>query len=447
MSKIENYENKFNKTADLIFNELKGNEECTLSLSGENSLYTRLNNGAIRQITGIDQGFINISFINVDKSTDITIPFAKDLECDRRVILSALKKCRKECQELPEDPYIVRPLNNGQSKENFQAKTNHGQEIVTDTIKAVGNKMDFCGIIVNGSLVRANNNSKGQKHWFSNESFLIDYSIYTDKQKAVKGMYADRDWVYDKWQSNLEESAKQLSLFSRKDKKLKPGKYRCYLSPQAIADFIGILSWGAVSMRFMKVDECAFKKLANKEAALSNLFSLEENFELGMAPKFNAYGEVSKNHIPIIKNGKLKNMLTNSRTAKEYNLTSNNANISESLRSPSISAGSLDKKDVLKELGTGIFISNVHYLNWSNMLNGRITGMTRYACFWVENGQIQAPIADMRFDDSLYNFFGKNLVNLTSFRELFPDTSTYVQRSTGAVYCPGILVNDFSFTL
>ena len=32
---------------------------------------------------------------------------------------------------------------------------------------------------------------------------------------------------------------------------------------------------------------------------------------------------------------------------------------------------------------------NLHYLNWSDNIGGRITGMTRYACFWVENGEIK----------------------------------------------------------
>lgn len=447
MSTIDNLEEIFNKTADMIFNELKNDEECTVTLSGEESLFTRINNAKIRQVIAVDQGYININFISNNKSTDITIPFSKNIKEDRNSILLAIKTCRKECEQLPIDPYIVKPKDNGQSRENYLSDALDDKKIVTDVMKAVDNKVDYSGIITSGSLVRANNNSKGQRHWFSNESFLIDYSLYTDKQKAVKGIYADRKWNNNDFQLNLEESIKQLSLLITQEKKIKPGKYRCYFAPQAVADFIDMLSWGAINMRYMKEGECAFKKLVDKKAALSNLFSLEEDFKLGMSPKFNDYGEVSNDCLPLIINGKLENMLVNSRTAKEYDLKSNNADISESMRSPVVKTGNLEKKDILKELDTGIYISNVHYLNWSNRINGRITGMTRYACFWVENGMIQAPIADMRFDESLYNFFGDNLINLTSFRELFPNTSTYVQRSTGAVYCPGMLVNDFTFTL
>ena len=40
--------------------------------------------------------------------------------------------------------------------------------------------------------------------------------------------------------------------------------------------------------------------------------------------------------------------------------------------------------------------------------------MTRYACFWVEDGEIISPIDDMRFDDTIYNFFGDKLEAVTS---------------------------------
>ena len=73
--------------------------------------------------------------------------------------------------------------------------------------------------------------------------------------------------------------------------------------------------------------------------------------------------------------------------------------------------------------------------------------MTRFACLWVENGKITAPIADMRWDESLYNMFGANLLALTKERKLFVETSTYEERAVGGCLLPGILVKDFNCTL
>ena len=73
--------------------------------------------------------------------------------------------------------------------------------------------------------------------------------------------------------------------------------------------------------------------------------------------------------------------------------------------------------------------------------------MTRFATFWVENGEIVCPINDLRFDETLYNIFGENLLELTKETEVFPNLYTYEKRGMGGVKVPGALVKDFTFTL
>ena len=73
--------------------------------------------------------------------------------------------------------------------------------------------------------------------------------------------------------------------------------------------------------------------------------------------------------------------------------------------------------------------------------------MTRFACFWVEGGEIKAPVDVMRFDETLYNILGAKLVGLTRERELMLDNSTYAMRSTGGYNLPGAIVDDFTLTL
>jgi predicted Zn-dependent protease len=112
-----------------------------------------------------------------------------------------------------------------------------------------------------------------------------------------------------------------------------------------------------------------------------------------------------------------------------------------------LAPGALAESDVLKALGTGLYISNLWYLNFSDRPAGRITGMTRFATFWVENGSIVAPVTPMRFDDSVYRILGESLVDFTRERELLPDTSTYVERQTGSARLPGALLSALRFTL
>jgi predicted Zn-dependent protease len=73
--------------------------------------------------------------------------------------------------------------------------------------------------------------------------------------------------------------------------------------------------------------------------------------------------------------------------------------------------------------------------------------MTRFACFWVENGEIMAPVDVMRFDDSVYDLLGTNLLGLTGDRELILDSSSYGQRSNRSIELPGALVKELRLTL
>jgi predicted Zn-dependent protease len=73
--------------------------------------------------------------------------------------------------------------------------------------------------------------------------------------------------------------------------------------------------------------------------------------------------------------------------------------------------------------------------------------MTRYACFWVENGELICPIQDLRFDESMYRILGDSLVDFTDFSLVVPHTGSYFQRMVGGSRVPGAMLSNFTFTL
>jgi predicted Zn-dependent protease len=271
--------------------------------------------------------------------------------------------------------------------------------------------------------------------------------VQTDSgEKAVKGIYAGREWESQAYNSQIARSQQQLVALHRPSITIERGQYRTYFAPAASAELIEFLTWSAGEASLQQ-GSSALLKLRNQEKSLSPLLTLTENFNCGNVPRFNRLGEVAPEHLSIIASGKLVNTLVSSRSAKEYSKEVNGADESESMRSPEVSAGKLAEADILKQLDTGLYLSNLHYLNWSDRNGGRITGMTRYACFWVENGEFVAPIENLRFDDSIYDFLGDNLEAFTDFREFIPNTGTYEKRSLGGILVGGMLVKNFIFTL
>ncbi len=177
------------------------------------------------------------------------------------------------------------------------------------------------------------------------------------------------------------------------------------------------------------------------------LLKLHRAGAIGLTPRFNDLGEVSETVLPLITAGQVATLLVSARTSKEFGLASNGASVSEGPRALDVAPGTLDGTDILRELGTGLYLSNLHYLNWSDPVSARVTGMTRYACFWVENGEIVGPIKDMRWDESLYEALGSKLIALTQHTSIVPAVDTYFQRALGGSRTPGALIDNFTFTL
>jgi len=440
--KRQNFEN-FGKD---IFSGLNDGEELNLTLSMEESLFLRFNEGKSRQVTDVTQGTMTFNYQDNGRTFKYSMPYTLDEEKNSRRAKEALHFCREKTKTLPADSFQVSMENLGESIEEFKGELPTLDQ-VTDMLFEKTKGLDFVGQLAMGNQIRANMNSKGQKHWFLSENFQVDYSFFTDGQKALKGLYAGRNWDSEKFALELENSKKELEILKKPETSLKRGKYKVYLAPAALSEIVDMMSWGGVSYSALKRGRCAFKMLHDEEKSFSPMFNLSEDFNLGLTPKFNERGELSPKELSLVKDGKLENLLINSRTAKEYGMNGNGASAYEGMRSSKIETGSLKKSEVLQNLKEGIYISNLHYLNWSDIQKGRLTGMTRYACFWVEDGKIKAPIADLRFDESLYNIFGDNLEAITDFGEVIPHVGSYGQRSLGGKEVPGMIVKDFHFTL
>ena len=435
----------FDTVADHLLAQLQSGEDATLNISAEETLFVRFNSNRVRQNTDVEQITFALQLQHNGRSVEQSCTLSGLLLTDLPKLDHMLARARAEALMLPADPNQVPIANNGSSDEEFTGMLLAPQDVVGAVVlPATG--LDLAGFYAGGTIIRGNRNSKGQRHWFATPSFFFDYSIYNGP-KAAKGTYAGSQWDSAEWAANLARTHALLQLLERPAHSVAPGKYRTYLAPAAFADLLGMMGWNALSASAWKQGRSPFKKLAEKEARLSPLLEVNENFGMGLTPRFNSLGEVSEASFALIAQGELKATLVNSRTAKEYGLSSNAADESEAPRAMDVAPGTLAEKDILAALGTGLYLSNLHYLNWSDPVSARVTGMTRYACFWVENGEIVGPIKDLRWDESLYDALGADLLALTSFTEISPAVDTYYQRALGGSRTPGALIEGFAFTL
>jgi predicted Zn-dependent protease len=145
--------------------------------------------------------------------------------------------------------------------------------------------------------------------------------------------------------------------------------------------------------------------------------------------------------------GPRRDLLTSPRSAREFGLRSNAASDHESPESLRVSPGTMPAAGALALLGTGLSVSNLWYLNWSDRNAARATGMTRFACLWVEDGEPVAPIEAMRFDDGVYRLLGDALEALGDVAHPMPSTDSYDGRALAGIEAPAALLSSMRFAL
>ena len=448
---MRDLEARFDRVCGALFSELLVGEALAVDYSGESSDFLRFNAGRVRQIGRVHQAGAQIKYFRDGRTLSSAFETTGDEAHDAKLAADALTLARREASLLPVDPYQTLPTSAETSREEFRGHLPDADRIPEEilgpgeAITAAG--ADFVGIHAQGTVCRGAANSVGARHWFASETFTLNYSAYLPNGKALKSVYAGREWDAGEYTRRLAAAIPKLAALDRPERVLQPGNYRVYLAPDALNEFVTFFSWNGLGERGIREGESSFIALREGRKSLAPGFNLDQDFSLGVEPRFNALGEMAPERLVLIESGKLVHTLVSARSAKQYGIPSNAAPGGEGVRSPAIGAGELDEDEALRLIGTGLYLSNLHYLNWSDNDSGRITGMTRFACFWVEDGKIAAPIKDLRFDESIYHLFGDKLLGLTRQRSLIPETSSYHQRALGGALLPGILVEGFTFTL
>jgi len=436
----------FNELADYITTQIKVNEKFTCWLSGESSDFVRINQSKIRQAGHIRQDVFSVDLIVGKKHAEASFRLTEDLETDRRKLLDILQSLRQTNDILPEDPHllIAEEVN---SSENVRSENLATSSNAMDSILSLSEGLDLVGIFAQGELYRAFANSFGQRNWYSSSNFNFDWSVYSHGDKAVKCSYAGVEWNEATLAAKLEDAKKLIPLMNHEPKVIQPGKYRAFLAPAAVNELMSLLCWGGFSRKAQETKQSPLYRLMTGEESLSEKISICENIADGIAPNFGPQGFIKSPTVPLIQKGKFTQALCSARTAKEYGGEHHGASGSESPDALELAAGQLDQTKILEELDTGLYISNLWYLNYSDRMACRMTGMTRFASLWVEDGTVQAPLSVMRFDESMYRALGKNLIDLTNEQEIMLDPGTYFERSSSSSKVPGALIKDMNFAL
>ena len=415
-----------------------------LNYQGEDSDFVRLNRNRIRQAGRVRQQALQLDLVDAGRNASAGMQLTGDLEADLAQAHGLLGRLHDQLPLLPKDPYLNVATEVNDTRRHGDNRLPVAGEAL-ETLIDVARGLDLVGIWSGGEMSRGFANSLGQFNWHSNYSFNLDWSLYREGDKAVKQNYAGFAWDDAVPAAKIAAGRETLALLGRTPKTLSPGRYRVYLAPAALQELMDMLAWGGFGLKSHRTSQTPLLGMVREGRRLHGSVTLIENHAQGLTPQFTRAGFVKPPSVELIRAGEYRDCLAGARSAREYHTAVNCAG--EQPQSLELSGGTLSQDEVLAALGTGLYISNLWYCNYSDRNHCRITGMTRFACLWVEQGRPVAPVNVMRFDESIYHILGDRLEGLTREREQILDTGTYDWRSDASARLPGALVDAFTFTL
>ena len=435
----------FGELAAFLDTTLQPGDRHASSFSAEETDFVRMNRGRVRQPGHVEQRYLRIRLIRGARHASHTLSLSGDLVYDRPAIAEAVRGLREALAHVEDDPYLLLPAAVASSRAVREGALPAAEAMVARLLEAAGGH-DLVGILATGPVYRGFCSSEGQRNWHASTTFNLQWSLYHRADKAVKSSWTGFEWSDAELSARMADAIDNLALIARPVKTLAPGSYRAFLTPAAMQEVAGLLCWDGFSGRALATEQSPLARM-KADAHLDNRVGFAEEIAGGVAPAFQGEGFARPARVPLIEAGRLVGAMVSPRTAREFALAENGANGSESPEALAMQPGELARKDALAALDTGLAIGNLWYLNYSDRPACRMTGMTRFATFWVEHGKVVAPVEVMRFDDTIYRMLGGNLEALTAERELILDSDTYGGRNLASMSLPGALLSAVQFTL
>lgn len=437
--------NAFDTLADAVC-RADGVDRVSLSLAAERSDFLRFNRSALRQATQVTQAYATLAVVRGARRAEATVSLGGDTARDIAALQAGRARLTADLAAIPDDPWLLLPEAATHSVRDERGTLPEPAAVI-DAVTQRAKGRDLVGFLASGPVARGYADSLGSRHWHRVESFHFDWCLYQRADKAVKTAYAGNAWDDAAFEARLADASARAELLKRPVRTLAPGAYRTAFAPAAMHELLQTLAWGGFGLKARRTGVSPLMALAHGDAALHPCVRLSEATASGLAPGFTSDGFVKPSEVLLVDGGRTVGTLNSPRSAREYGLAPNGATGAEAPESLALAPGRIPADQLLQTLGTGLYVSDLWYLNYSDRQACRMTGMTRFACFWVEDGELVAPLDVMRFDDSFLRMFGDGLVGLTDRAEAIPDGESYQSRRLGSITTPAAVVEDWRLTL
>jgi len=246
----------------------------------------------------------------------------------------------------------------------------------------------------------------------------------------------------------LANSAAKDAVNSINPKTFPIGEYEAILTPDSVSTFTRFIGMLGVSARSYQEGYSFLTDRIGSQVFDEKLTIIDDgrSLETYNAVPFDGEGS-PKEKISLVKNGIPENLVYDNYTANKDDTESTGHSLPKfavgffyrGVPMPInmiVDTGDTSVEEMIEDTKKGVYLTRLHYVNPIRRDKAVVSGLTRDACWYIENGEIKHSIKVMRFTDSVPNVMGSI--------DSLGDKSTV--KKTSSVTTPFIKVPSFRFT-
>lgn len=365
----------------------------------------------------------------------------------KAIALTEVQKPNEEFVSLPPPKPI--PTINTFYKEIRSLIPARKVKLVKDLLQiAKGKGFHASGTFSNGEVELAVVNSLGVEAYQSFSDLFIRLIVESEKGSGYAS-FVGRDPSHLDVESLAQEAMGKIS--DKEPVQIEPGEYEVILEPYAVSDllsFLGYLGFHALSVqegRSFFSNRFGEKMVDEKVTIYDDGLDPE-----GLQVPFDFEG-IPKKKVVFFDRGVSKEVTYDSFTGgREGRESTGHGLIPPNTEGPIpinlfMKEGESSLREMTQSVKKGVYITRFHYTNVVEPMKAVITGMTRDGTFLIEDGEIKAPLKNLRFTESILKALSR-VSAISKERRVCSEGTIYSRRFVTGIVAPAIKVDGFYFS-
>ncbi len=196
----------------------------------------------------------------------------------------------------------------------------------------------------------------------------------------------------------------------RKVSPLPPGSYDVVFGAPAIAELMNMLSMGGLGAFSVEEGSSFLSEWRDRETIAPHLTLWEDPQDAHGLPEPMDYDGLPTLRRKLFDHGVARGPAHDLLTAARAGVPSTGnalppeapyGQLGPVPRHVTFEPGTASHEELLTRLGRGILVTRLHYVRFVHRQRTIVTGMTRDGTYWVENGKVHHPVANLRMTESI----------------------------------------------